>query len=68
MDEFPGYVGGPLGYGATGQTSPAMKGIGPGGIPIRKKVKPKSKIGKLKENTNWKKSFAKFSTKGKKIT
>jgi hypothetical protein len=54
------------GQGSIGE-SPATRGIGPGGIPMRKKVMPKKskKIGGMKKG--WEKSFGKFSSGGKHV-
>lgn len=49
--------------GAVGE-SPAFHAIGPGGIPMKKKVWPKASPKKLKENKGWKKSFNKFASSG----
>ena len=56
--------------GAMGQMSPASagaRGIGPGGLPMKKKLMPKASPKKLKENVGWKKSFGVYGqAKGKK--
>jgi len=51
------------GVGEAPAMGPSMKGIGPGGLTLKKKVAPKASPKKLKENPQWKKSFAKFATK-----
>lgn len=57
-----------MGQGELGMgESPAMPGsfhaLGPGGIPLKKKLAPKSDPKKLTMNKQWKKSFNKFATK-----
>jgi hypothetical protein len=54
--------------GAVGE-SPSFHAIGPGGIPIKKKVGPKASPKKLTEKKGWKKSFEKYAGRsgGKKI-
>jgi hypothetical protein len=52
--------------GAEGQSSPASRVL-KSGIPIKKKIYPKSKTGKLFKS-EWKKSFGKLSSGGKKVT
>lgn len=60
-----GYEG--TGVGEAPASGPSTRGIGPGGIPMKKKVWPKASPRKLKENKGWKKSFNKFaSVRGKK--
>jgi hypothetical protein len=55
-----------MGAGETGVSeSPGIRPIGPGGIPMKKKVMPKKSPKKLKLNKNWHESFGKFSTGGK---
>jgi hypothetical protein len=51
---------------ATGEgpnMGPSVRGLGMGGIPMKKKVMPKASPKKLAEKTNWKSSFKKFSSK-----
>ena len=55
--------------GESPATGGSFRGIGPGGIAIKKKVMPKSNPKKLTEKKGWKKSFNIFKSAagGKKI-
>ena len=57
-----------MGQGELGMgESPAMPGsfhaLGPGGLPLKKKLAPKSEPKKLTMKKNWKGSFSKFQTR-----
>lgn len=53
-----------MGTGETGiGEAPSFHSIGPGGIPLKKKMFPKSSPKKLSFNKNWAKSFNKFASK-----
>ena len=55
--------GGETGVGESPAGSPTFHGIGPGGLPMKKKVWPKAAPKKLKQNKEWQKSFNKYGTK-----
>ena len=57
---------GETGVGESPATAGSFHSIGPGGIPLRKKVMPKKDPSKLAYNKNWKKSLNKFG--GAKLT
>ena len=48
--------------GGPGQQAPASKGIGSGGLPMKKKDWPKAAPKKLTEKVGWKKSFGVYKT------
>ena len=55
--------GGETGVGESPATIGGFHSIGPGGIPMKKKVYPKASPKKLTEKKTWKKSFNKFASK-----
>ena len=52
---------GEMGVGEGPATAGSFHSIGPGGIPLKKRVMPKKSPGKLSMKKNWKQSFKKFS-------
>jgi hypothetical protein len=54
---------GELGVSEAPATAGSFHSIGPGGLPLKKKVMPKASPKKLSANKNWKKSFSKFGSK-----
>ena len=49
------------GVGEAPGMAPSIRGIGPGGLPMKKKVMPKASPKKLTAKKGWAKSFQKFA-------
>jgi hypothetical protein len=58
-----GEAAGVAGIGESPSMGPLIRGMGPGGLPMKKKVMPKKSPKRLAENKHWKKSFSKFGSK-----
>ena len=52
----------PIGGGMAPNTNPSVKGLGFGGLPMKKKLMPKKEPKTLREKSNWKKSFGVYKT------
>lgn len=59
---------GGTGVGESPATAGSFHSIGPGGIPMKKKVMPKKSPKKLRFKKGWEKSFGKYSSGGKHVS